>query len=61
MARNAVATGFDPGVQMKVGIVGTGAVGATTGMAVVERGVCGHIVANAGPVWSSTDSNGSMK
>src|ERR1700757_2902176 len=44
MTRNAVATGFDPGVQMKVGIVGTGAVGAATGLALVERGVCRDVV-----------------
>src|SRR6202165_3285714 len=44
MTREAVATGFDPGVQMKVGIVGTGAVGAATGLALVERGVCRDIV-----------------
>jgi malate/lactate dehydrogenase len=44
MARNAVATGFDPGVQMKVGRVGTGAVGAATALALVERGVCRDIV-----------------
>jgi glycine/D-amino acid oxidase-like deaminating enzyme len=66
MTRNAVATGFDPGVQMKVGIVGTGAVGAATGLALVEREVCRDIVLidrdralAAG--WSSTKSNGSVK
>jgi L-lactate dehydrogenase len=44
MTRNAVTTGFDPGMQMKVGIVGAGAVGAATGLALVESGVCRDIV-----------------
>jgi L-lactate dehydrogenase len=44
MATNAVATGFDPGVPMKVGIVGAGAVGAATGLALVQREVCRQIV-----------------
>ena len=39
-----MAPGFDPGVRMKVGIVGTGAVGAATALALVEREVCREIV-----------------
>jgi lactate/malate dehydrogenase, NAD binding domain len=44
MTKNAEATGFDTGVQMKVGIVGTAAVGAATGLALVQRRVCRDIV-----------------
>ena len=44
MTRNGVAAGFDPGVRMKVGIVGAGAVGAATGLAFVERDVCRQVV-----------------
>src|ERR1700694_1278513 len=31
-------------IEMRVGIIGTGAVGAATGLALVERGVCRDIV-----------------
>jgi hypothetical protein len=37
MTTNAEARGFDSGVQMEVGIVGTGAVGEATGLALVQR------------------------